>query len=149
MATIHLPNDFKEFLQLLNSENVEYLLVGGYAVGHYGYSRATGDMDIWIAASPANAAAIVRTLRKFGFSAGSTSVEMFLAPNRVLRMGIAPLRIDLITSIEGVDFSPCFADRVVETLDGVEVNIIRLADLKTNKRAMGRPKDLDDLEHLP
>jgi predicted nucleotidyltransferase len=149
MATIHLPKDFKEFLQLLNSEKVEYLLVGGYAVGHYGYSRATGDMDLWIAASPANAAAIVRALRKFGFSAGSLSADMFRTSNKVIRMGMAPLRIDLITSIEGVEFGPCFVNRVVETLDGVEVSIIRLDDLKANKRAMARPKDLDDLEHLP
>jgi hypothetical protein len=149
MATIHLPNDFKEFLQLLNSEKVEYLLVGGYAVGHYGYSRATGDMDIWIAASPTNAAALVRTLRKFGLGAGSLSEDMFLSPNKVLRMGIAPLRIDLTTSIAGVDFGPCFANRIVEAMDGVEVSIIRLDDLKANKRAMSRPKDLDDLDHLP
>jgi hypothetical protein len=149
MATIHLPRDFKEFLQLLNSEKVEYLLVGGYAVGHYGYARATGDMDIWIAVSPANAAALVQTLHKFGFSAASLSTEMFLAPNRVLRMGVAPIRIDLLTTVEGVEFGSCFANRLVETLDGVAVNIIRLADLKANKLAMSRPKDLDDLEHLP
>ena len=133
----------------MNSEKVEYLLVGGYAVGHYGYSRATGDMDIWLAVSPANAAAIVRALRKFGFGTGSLSAEMFMAPNRVLRMGIAPLRIDLITSIEGVEFGPCFVNRTVETLDGVAVNIIRLDNLKANKRSLGRPKDLDNLEHLP
>ena len=149
MATIHLPNDFKEFLQLLNSEKADYLLVGGYAVGHYGYSRATGDMDVWIAVNPANAAAVVRALQKFGFGAGSLSPEMFLADNKVLRIGIAPLRIDLITSIEGVDFGRSFANRVVEELDGVEVNIICLDDLKANKRALGRPKDLDDLSHLP
>jgi hypothetical protein len=149
MATIHLPKDFKEFLQLLNSEKVEYLLVGGYAVGHYGYSRATGDMDIWIAVGPANAVAIERALQKFGFSAGSLSTEMFLAPDKVLRMGIAPLRIDLMTSADGVEFGPCLANRVVETLDGVEVSIISLDDLKANKRTMSRAKDLDDLEHLP
>jgi hypothetical protein len=133
----------------LNSEKVEYLLVGGYAVGCYGYSRATGDMDVWVAVSPANAAALVRALRQFGFGAGSLSAEMFLAGNRVLRIGVAPLRIDLITSVEGLDFNRCFANRVVETLGGVEVNLICLDDLKTNKRALGRPKDQDDLEHLP
>jgi hypothetical protein len=149
MATIHLPNDFKEFLQLLNSEKVEYLLVGGYAVSCYGYSRATGDIDIWVAVNPTNADAMVRVMRRFGFSAESLSARDFLTPNKVLRMGIAPMRIDLLTSVDGVDFESCRANRVVETVDGVEVSIIHLDDLKTNKRAMARPKDLDDLEHLP
>jgi hypothetical protein len=149
MATTHLPNDFKEFLQLLNSENVEYLLVGGYAVGCYGYSRATGDMDIWIAVRPTNAAALIRALRRFGFAADSLSAEMFLASDKVLRIGMAPLRIDLVTSVDGVEFDRCHARRVVKTLDGVEVSVICLDDLKANKRALGRPKDLDDLQHLP
>jgi hypothetical protein len=148
MATIRLPNDFKEFLKLLNAEKVEYLLVGGYAVGCYGYPRATGDMDIWIAISPANAAAVVRALQSFGFSAKSLSADQLLAVNNVIRMGIPPLRIDLIMGVEGVDFARCFARRTIELLDGVEINLISLDDLKTNKRALGRSKDLDDLEHL-
>ena len=148
MATIQLPPDFKEFLKLLNSENVEYLLVGGYAVGHYGYPRSTGDMDVWIAVNPANAAAMVRVLRKFGFAANSVSPQSFLAEDKVIRMGIPPVRIDLVTRVEGVDFGQCFARRTIDPLDGVEVNLISLEDLKTNKRAMGRPKDLDDLQNL-
>ena len=148
MATIQLPPDFKEFLKLLNSENVEYLLVGGYAVGHYGYPRATGDMDVWIAINPTNAVAMVRVLRRFGFSADSVSAQSFLAQDKVIRMGIPPVRIDLVTRVEGVDFAHCFAHRTIELLDGVEVNLISLNDLKANKRAMGRPKDLDDLAHL-
>ncbi len=149
MATIHLPNDFKEFLRLLNSEGVEYLLVGGYAVGHYGYPRATGDMDVWIAATPANAAALVRALRKFGFSSDSLSAATFMASNKVLRIGVPPLQIDIITSVEGIDFVRSFKNRTVTLLDAVEVSVISLADLKTNKQAVGRPKDLDDLGHLP
>jgi hypothetical protein len=148
MATIRLPPDFKEFLQLLNLEKVEYLLVGGYAVGYYGYPRATGDMDVWIAVSPANAAAMVRVLRKFGFAADSVSAQSFLAQDKVIRIGVPPVRIDLVTHVEGVGFAQCFARRTVEQLSGVQVNLISLEDLKANKRAMGRPKDLDDLEHL-
>jgi len=148
MATIRLPNDFKEFLKLLNAEKVEYLLVGGYAVGCYGYPRATGDMDIWLCSSPTNAANLVRALQKFGFSAKSLSADQFLAANNVVRMGNPPLRIDLIMSAEGVDFTQCFARRTTKLLDGVEINLISLDDLKTNKRALGRSKDLDDLEHL-
>jgi hypothetical protein len=149
MATIRLPPDFKEFLRLLNSEEVEYLLVGGYAVGHYGYPRATGDMDVWIGVNPANAAAMVRVLCKFGFAAATVSAQPFLAEDKVIRMGIPPVQIDIVTRVGGVDFAQCFARRTVLLLEGVEVNLISLDDLKTNKRAVGRPKDLDDLEHLP
>jgi len=148
MATIRLPNDFKEFLQLLNSEKVEYLLVGGYAVGCFGYPRATGDLDIWMARSPANAEALSRTLRRFGFSAVAVPPDRFLAEGRVFRIGVPPLRIDLLTNATGVDFSECYARRLEREIDGVKVSLIHLDDLKANKQACGRTKDLDDLEHL-
>ena len=149
MATIRLPPDFKEFLQLLNSEKVEYLLVGGYAVGYYGYPRSTGDMDIWIGMHPENAAALVRTLHAFGFSLDSLSTDLFLGANRVLRIGFPPLRIDLLTSVSGLDFATCYAHREAAVIDDAEVSLISLDDLKANKKAMGRAKDADDLEHLP
>ena len=148
MATIRLPSDFKEFLQLLNSEKVEYLLVGGYAVGYYGYPRATGDMDLWIAVNPTNAAALVQVCRRFGFGADAVSAQSFLVEDKVIRMGIPPVRIDLVTRVDGIDFARCFLRRTVARLDGVEVDVIGLDDLKANKRAVGRPKDIDDLEHL-
>jgi hypothetical protein len=148
MATIRLPSDFKEFLRLLNSEKVEYLLVGGYAVGYYGYPRSTGDMDIWIAVNPANAAAIVRALQQFGFRTETVTSQLFLSENKVVRMGIPPVRIDLVTSVEGVDFASCFARRKQARIDDIDVFLIGLDDLKANKKAMGRPKDQDDLEHL-
>lgn len=148
MATIRLPSDFKEFLQLLNSEKVEYLLVGGYAVGYYGYPRATGDMDVWIAVNTANAAALARVLRRFGFRADTVSTQSFLTVGKVIRMGIPPVRIDLVTRADGIDFAQCFPRRTLARLDDVEVNLIGLDDLKANKRAVGRPKDIDDLEHL-
>jgi len=125
------------------------LLVGGYAVAHYGYPRSTGDMDIWIAVNPANAEALVRALREFGFSAASALPELFLSENRVFRMGLPPLRIDLITSASGVEFPDCYARRRIDVIDGVEVSVISVEDLKTNKRASNRLKDLDDLKHLP
>lgn len=148
MATIRLPSDFKEFLQLLNSEKVEYLLVGGYAVGYYGYPRATGDMDVWIAVNTVNAAALSRVLRRFGFRADTVSTQSFLTVGKVIRMGIPPVRIDLVTRVDGIDFAQCFPRRTLARLDDVEVNLIGLDDLKANKRAVGRPKDIDDLEHL-
>lgn len=149
MATILLPPDFKDFLQLLNSEGVEYLLVGAYAVGYYGYPRSTGDMDIWIAAHPANAEALVRVLRKFGFAVESVSADLFLTENQIIRIGVPPLRIDLLTSVSGIGFAECHAQRRMDIIDGVQVSLISLDHLKQNKRAIGRPKDLDDLEHLP
>ncbi|OHB85148.1 MAG: hypothetical protein A2V98_25585 [Planctomycetes bacterium RBG_16_64_12] len=149
MATIPLPPDFKDFLQLLNSEKVEYLLVGGYAVGYYGYPRATGDMDIWVAATRQNAERIARFLREFGFAAETVSPELFLEKGRIVRMGVPPLRIELLTGASGVDFSECYSDRKRDVIDGVEVSLISLEHLKLNKKAAARAKDLNDLENLP
>lgn len=148
MVTTRLPPDFKEFLRLLNSKGVEYLLVGGYAVGYHGYPRATGDMDIWIAMSRNNAERAVAVLQQFGFDALEVSVEIFLEENRVIRMGVPPFCIELLTTISGVDFYECYAKRLRDVIDGVEVNVINLEDLKANKRASGRAKDIDDLENL-
>jgi hypothetical protein len=110
MATIHLPPDFKDFLQLLNSYQVEYLLIGGYAVGYHGYPRATGDMDTWIAIEPQNAEKVVAALKEFGFDVPELSVEMFLQEKQVIRMGVPPIKIDITTSISGVSFAECYAE---------------------------------------
>lgn len=131
------------------SENVEYLLVGGYAVGYYGYPRATGDMDVWIARTRDNAERTARALRQFGFSAETVSPELFLEEGRIVRMGMPPVRIELITGVSGVEFDECYAHRKVDIIDGVEVSLISLEHLKLNKKAAGRAKDLDDLENLP
>jgi hypothetical protein len=144
-----LPPDFKEFLQLLNSKGVEYLLVGGYAVGYYGYPRATGDMDIWIAIHPHNAQKIVEALREFGFGTPDLSPELFLREERIVRMGTPPFRIEVFTTISGVRFDVCYANRVVDVIDEIQINLINLAHLKINKQASGRPKDVNDLQNLP
>ncbi len=149
MATIRLAPDFKEFLRLLRSAKIRYLLVGGYAVGHYGYPRATGDLDIWVAIDRGNAEALVEVLRNFGFDVPELSVALLQQPRRVIRMGVPPMRIELLTGIDGVVFDECFARRATTEIDDVEVDIISLEDLKTNKRAAGRHQDLDDLEKLP
>jgi hypothetical protein len=145
----HLPPDFKEFLKLLAAHNVEYLLIGGYAVGYYGYPRATADMDIWIAMNPANAGRIVASLKEFGFDLPELSLKLFLKEWQVVRMGVPPVRIEIATTISGVNFSECYARRVVDVLDGVKVNLISLNHLKLNKKASGRHQDLADLEKLP
>jgi hypothetical protein len=149
MATIHLPPDFKEFLKLLAAHKVEYLLIGGYAVGYHGYPRATADMDIWLAMDPANADRIIAVLKEFGFELTELSPELFLKEWQIIRLGVPPVRIELATTISGVTFSECYAERVVDELDGVKVNLISLKHLKANKKATGRHQDLADLENLP
>jgi hypothetical protein len=148
MATIRLPTDFKEFLELLNSETVEYLLVGGYAVGFHGHPRATGDIDIWINPTATNAANVASALKRFGFSAASIDPLMFAQPKRVFQIGVPPIRIDVLTSVSGLEFETAFSERLEVVLDGVRVTIISLQNLKANKRASGRLKDLSDLENL-
>ena len=146
---ITLPPDFKEFLRLLNTHRVEYLLIGGYAVGYHGYPRATNDMDIWIAIHPDNAERMVMVLRAFGFNTPDLSIDLFLQDHSIVRMGIPPMRIEVLTTISGVQFAACYAERVTAMIDGIDVHLISLPYLKVNKQASGRYKDLDDLEHLP
>ena len=143
-----LPSDFKEFLRLLNSHQVEYLLVGGYAVSYHGYPRTTADMDIWVAIQKENAEKLVAVLREFGFDAPQLAADLFLRQNQIIRMGNPPMRIELLTTISGVRFEECYSERTVDVIDDVEVQIINLEHLKRNKQASGRQKDLDDLEHL-
>ena len=149
MATIRLPPDFKEFLQLLNAHQVEYLLVGGYAVGYHGYPRATVDMDIWIGKGTATASKMVTVLREFGFDVPNLSADLFLKDDQIVRMGVPPIRLEIFTSIPGVRFEECYPARILGEIDGVSVSLINLKDLKTNKKASGRNKDLADLENLP
>jgi hypothetical protein len=146
---IELPLDFKEFLKLLNEKDVRYLLIGGYAVGYHGYPRATNDMDIWIALHPDNAERLVTVLREFGFNLPELKPELFMKENAIIRMGVPPMRLEISTGISGVEFDECYASRIVDVLDGMQVNIIDLHHLKINKKAAGRLKDLADLENLP
>ena len=133
---------------MLNSHRVEYLLVGGYAVGYHGYPRATGDMDLWVAVRQNNAEKLVVALREFGLNAPQLSADIFLQENQIIRMGVPPMRIELLTTISGVDFDSCYSERIVDVIDSVEVHIINLKHLKQNKQASGRHKDLDDLQYL-
>jgi hypothetical protein len=135
-------------LKLLKSNGVEYILVGGYAVIYHGYLRTTGDMDVWIAVNPANASRIADTLTQFGFSTG-ISPALFQQTGKVFRMGLPPVRIELLTGISGVDLAVAYSRSIVVTIDGVDVRVISLADLKDNERASGRAKDLADLANLP
>lgn len=149
MGTIRLPSDFKEFLQSLNSEGVEYLVVGGHAVAFHGYPRATADLDVWVARSSENADKLERAVRGFGFDVPELDRGLFLQEDTIIRMGAPPIRIEILTSVSGVGFEECHEARQVAELEGVSVNFISLEHLKRNKRAAGRHQDLSDLDHLP
>ena len=146
---MQLPDDFKEFLSSLNSNEVEYLLIGGFAVGYYGYPRATNDIDVWVSRTESNSKRLVAALEEFGFGTAELKPELFLKPDCIVRMGVPPMRVEILTSISGVEFDACYQARLQGELDGVAVDVIALEDLKKNKQASGRHKDLDDLEHLP
>lgn len=140
---IQLPSDFKDLLKCLNAKSVEYLLVGGYAVGYHGYPRATADIDIWIAVSASNARQVAEALHEFGFP--SLTSDLFSQPGQGLRLGNPPLRIEFLTAISGVEFKECYSRRIQGELDGVPVTLISREDLLRNKRSAGRFKDLEDV----
>ena len=148
MATLRLTQDFREFLSLLNSSGVEYLLIGGYAVGLHGYVRPTKDMDVWVAVDATNVERIRLALQTFGFSPGSLPAPLFDPPRTMLRMGLPPNRLEILSEIAGVEFADCYPRRTVMDLDGVAVPVIDLVDLKTNKTATGRARDRADVEQL-
>jgi hypothetical protein len=143
------PVDFVEFLSLLNDHHVRYLIIGELAVIYHGYDRVTGDMDVWVAICPANASALVDALREFGFEDPNLVPELFLRERQIVRMGVVPMRIAVTTTIDGVTFDECFADRVVCSFGGIDVPFISLDHLKRNKAASARLKDLADLDNLP
>ena len=143
-----LNQDFKEFAELLNSNRVEYLIVGGYALAAYGHPRYTGDLDFWVGTDAANAQRVLVALDEFGFGTLGIALNDLTAPGRVVQLGYPPRRIDLLTGIDGVEFAPCYTRRMVVPLDGLNLHFIALEDFKTNKRATGRLKDLADLEAL-
>ncbi len=148
METIRLPDVFKEFLNLLNEKQVEYLVVGGYVVNIYGYNRATGDIDIWVAVSAENSARVVEVFHDFGFGSLGLEPDAFNKENLILNIGVKPLKIEVMTSIAGVDFDECFQQRVEYIVDGVKLNVISFDHLLHNKKSTGRLKDLADAEEL-
>lgn len=143
-----LNQDFKEFIQSLNDNAVRYLLVGGYAVALHGYPRYTKDLDVWVESTTENAARIIKALQLFGFGSLDLKESDFTTPDQVVQLGYPPNRIDMLTSLSGVEFSECYDSRVIEKIDGVHVSFIDLENLKKNKKATGRHQDLADVENL-
>ena len=143
-----LSQDFKEFVGLLNKNEVEYLIVGGYAVGVHGYPRYTGDLDIWINATRQNARRMVAVLTEFGFDSFGLTEEDFTKLGNVIQMGYPPFRIDILTTIDGVRFKDCYKNKMVVLHDEITLDVIGIEDLRRNKKVSGRLKDIDDLENL-
>ena len=150
MEPTPLSADFRDFLKCLNDHGVEYLLIGGHAVAYHGYVRPTQDMDVWIAVSPDNARRMVAAVEAFfGCKLEGLAPGWFLDTEQVTRFGVQPHLIEILTRIDGAEFGSAYSHRIVSELDGLRINIIALADLKINKRASGRNKDLADLDNLP
>jgi predicted nucleotidyltransferase len=143
-----LPDDFREFLKLLNKNRVKYLLIGGYAVAHYGHVRNTADMDVWVEATIQNARRVVKSLQEFGFDGHDVVASLFTNPRKVVRMGVSPLRLEILTSISGVTFDKCYKRMKLARMGSQRVKLIDLRDLIINKKASGRDKDLLDVKEL-
>ena len=143
-----LSQDFKEFIESLNANGVRYLVVGGYAVALHGHPRYTKDMDIWVEMSQENATKMVKALEQFGFASLGLKEADFLVPDQIIQLGYPPNRIDILTTLSGVDFTLCYEARKMVKMEGVDVNFIDLENLKKNKLATGRHQDLADFENL-
>lgn len=149
MAKRLLTPEFSEFLACLNRAEVDYLLIGGYAVNHYGYHRFTEDIDFWIAISDENFARVLNAVRQF-FGEDLPGLDLnFLRNHETLFLGRVPTKIEVLQNVSGLTFTEAYPNRIEVTIEGTPVKIISLADLRTNKRATGRHKDLADLENLP
>ncbi len=143
-----LSNDSKEFIALLNSRGVEYLIVGAHSLAFHARPRFTGDLDILLRPSPENAAKIVAVLNEFGFADLGVKASDFTTPEQVIQLGRAPHRIDLLTSISGVSIDEAFATKVSAELDEIPVAFLSKRLLIANRRAVARPQDLADLTEL-
>ncbi|HTP97654.1 MAG TPA: nucleotidyltransferase [Burkholderiales bacterium] len=146
MAT--LQRDLREFVGLLNSHKVDYLVVGGHAVAFHGHPRFTGDIDLLVRMSPEQAGRILAVLTEFGFADLGLTESDLLRIGTVVQLGRAPNRIDLLTSISGVDFERAWTGSVAGELDGIPVRFIGFDDLLTNKRTAGRDQDKADVKKL-
>ena len=143
-----LNPDFRDMLSALCEEKGEFLIVGAYALAVYGHPRATGDIDIWIRCSDENAERVLRSLKRFGAPLFDLTLKDLRTPGRIFQMGVVPRRIDIITSIEGVEFDEAWPDRKEVEIEGLKIPVIGRSHLLKNKKALGRPQDLADVAWL-
>jgi predicted nucleotidyltransferase len=143
-----LNRHFLDFLRLLESHKVEFVVVGGYAVGVHGFPRYTGDLDVFVAINRENAGRLIDVFGEFGFSSLNLKPEDFLEPDVVVEIGREPMKIQVLTGIDGVTFDRCRGDRILVNVSGQQVPFIGLDSLLANKAASPRNKDRIDLEEL-
>ena len=143
-----LNNDYKDILRILSEKKVKYLLVGAYAMAAHGYPRSTMDMDLWIMPNLENAVLVLQALEDFGAPTGDLSLEDLQKEDIIFQIGVAPRRIDILTSIDGLEFEYAFSRSKVIEIDNIPVHLLSIPDLITNKSLTGRLKDLADVELL-
>jgi hypothetical protein len=142
---LEIHRDFKEFIELLLSHQIEFMIIGGYAVAAYGRPRYTGDIDFFVKKSPANAQRLVAAIHEFFGPLPEVKVENFLSDDRMSQFGIEPLRIDILVHIKGIDFDTAYQRRTIIHYSGIDIPFISLPDLLINKKSTARGKDLIDL----
>jgi hypothetical protein len=146
---MNLNQDFQEFVELFVAHEVEFLIVGGYALAAHGHPRYTKDLDVWVWVGPENAQRIISAIEEFGFGELGLTVDDFQEPDVMVQLGHEPQRIDILTYASGLDFSNAYKNRVYITVGATQVPFISVDDLRTNKLATGRPRDLADVADLP
>lgn len=143
-----LNPDFRDLLSIFNDHGVEFLVVGAHAVAAHGHVRATKDLDVWVRPESANAKRVIAALQAFGAPTSGVSEKDFATPGITLQIGVEPVRIDVITTVDGLSFEPAWRNRVGAEYGGIQTFVLSRADLIANKRASGRPQDLADIAAL-
>ena len=143
-----LNQDFKDLLSIFNEHGVEFLVVGAHALAAHGFIRATKDFDVWVRPNASNARRVMKALQVFGAPTHDVTENDFTVPGVTFQIGIEPVRIDVLTSIEGVDFKSAWQNRVAAEYGGAPAFVLSEADLIANKQASGRPQDLADIDAL-
>lgn len=145
---LRAEKDFEEFIELLNKHKVEYLIVGAYALALYSRPRNTGDIDIFINNSETNAKLLINVIKEFGFENSRIEENDFMTKERIIQLGVSPIRIDIMNEIDGIDFSDAFSHKEIFQFGNVMANFISKSDLIKNKKASNRNKDQADLDEL-
>jgi hypothetical protein len=148
MESLRNSSDFKELLSLFNAENVRYLIVGGFALAHYGKPRYTKDLDLWVDPDGENPSRVVRALARFGAPLDGVGEDDFRDPDVIFQIGVEPLRVYILPSISGVNFEDAWERRETSSYAGVPVGVLSKDDYIANKSASGRPHDLRDIETI-
>ncbi len=145
---VKLHQDYKEFIKLLNETKVEYLVVGAFALAFHGLPRYTGDIDFWVNNTEANSKKVYSCLKEFGFPMSKITERDFMSEDLIFQMGYPPVRIDIITGVSGLNFENSFKNKEIRKSGSIKIYYINIDDLKKNKKASGRAKDLADLEEI-